>query len=251
MTFKKMATLSITALCALAATSAQAADKLCDYDTGKFAILDSEGLGKCIQLRTTGNASKDSPVVWELTDSVRFASRCPVLSMALEDHEDTACSDVAASALHTGDSVRVDEWAKGGYQLLITRNGRSAFHYSQGPVVLTPVEVELERGSTRRIGYRAEKVMVYAETPTDPPVPVSYYVYLRTVVRDNHYIRWYDIEVFSDDADCRKEIPGSKEAGTAIATCPVLKPKKKAKEVEAMELPAGGGGEEPPGCCHH
>lgn len=245
MTFKKLTSLSVTALFALAATSVQAAGSLCDFDTGKYAKLDQKGLGKCIALRTKGAAAGSSPIVWELTREVVFAGRCPVSSIALDVHPGTACNEVAESALHTGDSVRVDEWSKGGYQLVIERDNRSVFHFSQGPVVLTPVDVDVEPGGTRRIGYRADNVMVYAQSPTDPPVPVSYYVYLRTSVQDNHYIRWYDIEVFSDDAECRKEIPGSKEAGTAIAACPVLTSTKNV--VVPNQLPAGGGGEDPPG----
>ena len=243
MTLKRMTTLSVAVLCALAATSLQAAGSLCEFDTGKYAKLDTKGLGKCIALRTKGAAADSSPIVWELTKDVVFAGRCPVSSIALEVHPGTACSNVSASALHDGDSVRVDEWSKGGYQLVIERDNRSVFHYSQGPVMLEPVDLDI--GGMRRIGYRADNVMVYAQSPTDPPVPVSYYVYLRTSVQDNHYIRWYDIEVFSDDAECRKEIPGSKEAGTAIAACPVLSTTK--KDVKPMQLPAGGGGEDPPG----
>ncbi len=241
--FNKKTDMAVAAMFALAATCVHASGSLCDFESGKYAKLDPKGLGKCIALRTRGNAAASSPIVWELTPAVRFASRCPVRSIALEIHPGTPCSTVAESALHDGDSVRVDEWSKGGYQLLIERNNRSVFHYSQGPVMLTPVDVDL--GGMRRIGYRADNVMVYAKSPTDPPVPVSYYVYLRTSVQDNHYIRWYDIEVFSDDAECRKEIPGSKEAGTAIAACPVLKSTK--KDAMSMQLPAGGGGEDPPG----
>lgn len=243
MSIKTTANLAITTLLVLAAPGAHAGGSLCKFNTVDYAPFDQDTSAKCIVLRTKGNAADSSQSVWELTPSTRFATLCPVSSVKLGVHSGTACSRVASSALKDGDSVRVDEWAAGKFQLVIQRNHRSVFHYSQGAVLLEPVQVKLD--SVRTIGYRADNVKIYAESPTDPPLSVSYYVYLRTAVQGNHFIRWYDIEVFNDDAECRKEIPGSVEAATEVVSCPIAK--RVRKVVTTMQLPAGGGGEDPPG----
>ena len=227
-------------LLALSTVCAQAAGSLCRFGTGAIATLDPKGLDKCVTLRSEGAAASSSPLVWELTPGMRFATQCPVQSIRLDDHPGTACSKFAASALHDGDSVRVDEWGDGKYQLVIQRQGRSVFHPSQAPVQLEPVEVMLD-GKMRLIGYHADKVLITADSTRDPPLQVSYYVYLRTHVDAGRFSRWYTIEVFNEDAACRMEIPGTSEAATKIAVCP------DPKRPVVKELPAGGGGEDPPG----
>ncbi|MEO7916259.1 MAG: hypothetical protein ABIR16_01340 [Dokdonella sp.] len=218
------------------------AGNLCDFASGTYAPLNPKDFGPAVLLRSKGAAAGSSPIVWSLTKESRFATQCPVKSIRLSAHPGTACSDAAASALHDGDQVRVNEWGKDQFELAVWRAGRSAFHPSQGPVLLQPVYVEAQ--GTRLIGYHADNVLVNAKDLLGPPVPVSFYVYLRKNGLGGDRVRWYDIEVFSNDPECWKEIPGSPDAGTELADG---RAGRDSGGVTPSEYPSGGGGEAPPG----